>query len=519
MSQSGNKIGTVYLVGAGPGDPDLITVKGGRLLRECDVVVYDNLVPDELVVTLRRAIERVYVGKKASQHSMSQEEINRLLVNLARQGKRVVRLKGGDPLVFGRGGEEAAFLAMHDIPFEIVPGITSGTAGPVYAGIPATDRRASSSVTFVTGHKAGDKESTDVSWEWLGQAKNSTLVIYMGVAEVEQNVRRLLDSGMSPETAAAAIERGTYPTQRVVATTLAELPERARREDLKPPVLFVIGDVVKMREVLDWYQKRPLSGLRVMICRPADQAGWVYLTLRDLGAEVLPYPTIATEEHHDHEAWQKIISLDIAKRWLVFTSENGVRYFMSQWQEQVGDVRQLADYQVAAVGFGTARALQQYTLKPDFVPTKATTVELADQMKGQLDLNGSAVVRVRGNLGDDRVEKTLADAEATVIPLKVYSTVTPGWSGEMKEKLFAYPPDVIMLTSGSTVDGLAANLSADELKNLTADCFIVSIGPMTSDVIRSHGMTVGLEAKTHSIPSMIEELVAHHRANPIRRAK
>jgi uroporphyrinogen III methyltransferase/synthase len=519
MSQSEKNIGTVYLVGAGPGDPDLITVKGARLLRECDVVVYDNLVPDELIVTLPSAKERIYVGKKAVRHAMPQEEINRLLVSLAKQGKKVVRLKGGDPFVFGRGGEEAAFLAEHNAPFEIVPGITAGTAGLAYAGIPATDRRAASSVTFLTGHKAAGKESTDVSWDWLGQAKNSTMVIYMGVAELQQNIRRLLDAGMSPETPAAAIERGTFPTQRVVATTLAALPERVRREELKPPVLFVVGDVVKKRELLDWYQKKALSDLRIMVCRPADQAEWVYQMLRDLGAEVIPYPTIATEEHHDREAWRKIASLDITKRWLVFTSENGVRYFMSQWPGQFGDVRRLADYQIAAVGFGTARALHQYKLKPDLVPTKATTAGLADRMKGQLDLSGAVVVRVRGNLGDNRVETTLNEAGAAVIPLHVYSTITPGWSGEMKEKLFAYPPDVIVLTSGSTVDGLAANLSADELKNLTKGCFIVSIGPMTSDVIRSHGMTVRLEAKTHSIPSMIEELVAYHRTNPIRRAK
>ena len=517
MSQAEHRVGTVFLVGAGPGDPDLITLKGARRLAACDVVVYDNLIPDELIVMLPSSVERIYVGKKSSQHSLPQDQISQLLTDLARRGKNVVRLKGGDPFVFGRGGEEAAYLAQQDIPFEVVPGITAGIAGPACAGIPVTDRRYASSLTLMTGHKAADKDVPDEPAALPGLTKDHTVVIYMGVAELEQNVRRLLESGMSPDTPAAAIERGTLPTQRVVTATLAELPERVRRAGLKPPALFVIGDVVKLRETIDWYKNKPLSGLRVMVCRPADQAGWVYQELRDLGAEVITYPTIATEENFDSTGWKRVFDLDAPRRWLVFTSENGVRYFVKQWREQVGDMRALAAYRIAAVGFGTARALEAFTLKADFVPTKATTAELAGQMAAQLDLGGAAIVRVRGDLGDDRVEQILAEAGASVVPLPVYRTVTVQWTDAMKEKLFAYPPDAIMLTSGSTVDGLVANLDAEELKRLTSSLFVVSIGPMTSDIIRGHGMTVGLEAHTHSIPSMIEELIAYHQAHSIRR--
>jgi uroporphyrinogen III methyltransferase/synthase len=519
MSHAEKRIGTVYLIGAGLGDPELITVKGARRLAECDVVVYDNLIPDELITMLPSSIERVYVGKKASAHSLPQEQINQLLVDLARQGKKVVRLKGGDPFVFARGGEEAEFLAQQGIPFEVVPGITAGIAGPAYAGIPVTDRRHASSITLMTGHKAVEQEASDESWSWLGQAQNNTIVIYMGVAELEQNVKRLLDAGKSPHTPAAAIERGSMPTQRVITAPLAELSELVRRAKLNPPVLFVIGDVVSLREKIDWYQKKPLSWLRVMVCRPADQAAWVYRQLRDLGAEVLAYPTIATEEHIDSLGWKRLLDLDAPKRWLVFTSENGVRYFMKQWQKRVGDVRGLAEYRIAVVGFGTARALETFTLKADFVPTVATTAELAGQMAEALELEGTAVVRVRGNLGDDKVEQTLAQAGASVVPLPVYRTTTAQWSDHMKAKLFEYPPDVIMLTSGSTVDGLIANLSADELKQLTAETFVVSIGPMTSDVIRGYGLTVSLEPRSYSIPAMIDELVAYHQTKPIRRPR
>jgi uroporphyrinogen III methyltransferase/synthase len=511
--------GIVYLVGAGPGDPELISLKGARLLAECDVVVHDHLVPDELIVTLPAAVERRYVGKQSSQHSLPQDKINELLVELARSGKKVVRLKGGDPFVFGRGSEEAAFLADHNVSFEIVPGITAGIAGPAFAGIPCTDRNSTSSVTFLTGHKAADKESSDVDWSWFARAKNSTLVIYMGVAELEQNVKQLIDNGLAPETPAAAIERGTFPSQRVVATKLDQLPMRVRAAKLKPPVVFVIGDVVSLRERIDWFQKKPLSGLRVMVCRPADQAEWVYRSLRDYGAEVLPYPTIATAPQHDRDGWMALQKLTAVNRWLVFTSENGVRYFMAQWREQVGDIRRLADFKVAAVGFGTARALQVHAIEPDFMPTKATTAELAHQMTEQLPLKGAEVVRVRGNLGDDRVESIVGDAGAKVLPLKTYQTFFPEWTPEARDKLFARPPDVVMFTSGSTADGLASILPGNDLQQVAGDAFIVSIGPSTSKTINFHGLRVDLEATTHSIPSMIDELVTAHRARPIGRKK
>jgi len=503
------------LVGAGPGNPELITVKARQVLDECDAVVYDSLIPDELLVTLLPAVDRRYVGKKSGRHSLPQQEINDLLVRLASQGKRVVRLKGGDPFVFGRGAEEAAYLKQHGIPYEIVPGITSGVAALSFSGIPCTDRTKASYVMFLTGHQAVEKFVSGVPWGWVGGARQGTLVIYMGVAEIGRIVKRLIDAGMPAETSAAAIERGTLPTQRTVITTLSDLPDKVEATGVKPPALFVIGDVVKYHESLQWFQDRPLFGVRVMVTRPADQAVPLYRELRELGAEVLAYPTIATVEDFRSDEWDALRKLSGDDRWLVFTSENGVRYFMGQWYATIGDIRKLSKYRVAAVGDGTARALHARNIAPDFVPTRATTSALAEEMVRTLRLTGVPVVRVRGNLGDRRVESTLERGGAHVVSLPVYRTFPTRWLAAVKDKLFDYPPDMILFTSGAAVDGLVANLHEEELKRLCDPAIVVSIGPATSRVIHSHGLSVDLESKARAVSLIVEELVACHRASAL----
>jgi uroporphyrinogen III methyltransferase/synthase len=490
--------GIVYLVGAGPGDPDLITVKAKRLLEHCDVVVYDALIPYELVATLPAGVERRYVGKKAERHSLPQREINALLVELASQGNRVVRLKGGDPFVFGRGGEEAKYLSEHGVPFEIVPGITSGVAAPAFAGIPCTDRQEASHVTFVTGHKAVGKVSSSVPWDWVAQARNGTLVIYMGVSEIAKIVERLLEGGMPPDTPVAAVERGTFPTQRTVTTTI-----------------FVIGEIVTLHGKLDWFRRKPLSGVRVMVTQPGDQAAALYRALRERGAEVLAYPTISTTEDFHPDDWDALRRIAADERWLVFTNENGVRYFLKRWSTAVGDLRGLLAYRIAAVGAKTIQALQARGIVPDFVPTRATTSCLVEELAENPRMSDAVVVRVRGNLGDDYVETSMEQTGAEVFPLRVYRTIYAQWPAEVKEELFLYSPDVIMFTSGSAVEGFAANLEEGELRRLTEEATVVSIGPSTSKSIRSHGMTVGLESRRRTTRSIVEELLAHCRAVPL----
>jgi uroporphyrinogen III methyltransferase/synthase len=512
---NGQHEGIVYLVGAGPGNPDLITVRARQVLDECDAVVYDSLIPDELLVTLPIEVDRRYVGKKAGRHSLPQQEINDLLVRLASQGKRVVRLKGGDPLVFGRGGEEATYLKEHGIPYEIVPGITSGVAALSYSGIPCTDRARAHWVMFLTGHKAVEASVANVPWEWLGGAKDGTLVIYMGVSEIGDIVGKLTGAGMSPDTPVAAVERGTLSTQRTLSATLADLPQRAEEFGLKPPALFVIGEVVRQREAINWFQDKPLFGVRVMVTRPADQAPPLYRDLRELGAEVLAYPTLATMEDFRSDDWDALRRIETDDRWVVFTSENGVRYFLKQWYATIGDIRGLSRYRIAAAGDGTARALNASNIAPDFVPTRASTKVLAKEMAEKLQLSGATVVRVTGGGGSDVIHRELQQTGANIVSLPVYRTFHLKWLAAVKDKLFAYPPNVILFTSGAAVDGLAANLDERELRELSAGATVVSIGPTTSKAIESQGMTVGLESKVHTIPAILEELAAYHRTNPL----
>ncbi len=518
MNRRVEKEGIVYLVGAGPGNPELITVRARRLLDRCDAVVYDNLIPDELLVTLPLEVDRRYVGKKTSRHSLPQDEINDLLVRLASQGKQVVRLKGGDPFVFGRGSEEALYLKEHGIPFEIVPGITSGVAALSYTGIPCTDRSDASYVIFLTGHQAIEKATSGVPWEWVGGAQKGTLVIYMGVGEIGNIAKALIGAGMSPDRPVAAVERGTLPTQRTVTSTLSEIAGAVVENRIRPPALFVVGDVVRYHKALHWFTEKPLFGVRVMATRPADQAVQLYHDLRELGAEVLAYPTLATREDFRSDNWDAIRKIGTDRRYIVFTNDNGVRYFLNQWYATIGDIRELSRYKLVALGDGTARALNAVNLSPDFVPTLGTTAALAEQMVKKLDLEGASVIRVRGNLYSEEFDASLIAAGVDLISLPVYRTFHTEWSSAVKEKLFTYPPDAILFSSGAAVNGLESNLGADRLHELCGGAAIASIGPSATKQIEAKGLTVALESEGRTLPSLLQELVALHRARPIVRA-
>ncbi len=511
------KQGMVYLAGAGPGDPELVTEKVRRLLGICDTVVYDNLIPDELIVTLPSGVETFYVGKRAGKVCRNQAEINELLVKLAREGKTVVRLKGSDPLIFGRGGEEAKHLQRAGVKFEIVPGITSGVAAAAYAGIPCTDRNIASTVLFVTGHKAKEKETASVDWSWVARARRTTVVIYMGVSEIPNIVAQLVEHGMAKNIPAAAIERGTFPSQKAVVGTLSELPVMVEKNRIKGPAVFIVGDVVSLQEHLAWFKDKSLLGVRVMVTRPADQAGGMYEELRDLGAEVLPYATIATEAYVDNRAWDEFGRAARPHRWLVFTSENGVRYFVSQLLQREYDIRALTGFRIGVIGAGTERALKKHGLQPDFVPSRATTAAFAEEFKSQGELSNATVVRVRGNLSTTNIDEAVTQAGGELLPMTVYETHFTKWPGDLKAKLLEIPPDVVIFTSGTTVDGLFANLSREEIDRVIKSALLVSIGPSTSEVIRSYGLEVGLEAGRHTIPDVIRELEAYAETHSLRR--
>lgn len=499
------KVGKVFLVGAGPGHPGLITIRGVDVLEHADAVVYDFLVPDEIVVTLPPHVERHYVGKQAGKHALPQEQISELLVKLAKEGKNVVRLKGGDPFVFGRGGEEAHELKSHGITFEIVPGVTSGIAAPAFAGIPATERMRSSTLILVTGHKAKCKDCSSVDWEALARIKNGTIVIYMGIGELEQIVETLLANGMSPVMPAAIIERGTFPSQVNVTAPLNQLVTAARENNITPPAIVVIGKVVELGADLDWVEHPPLFGKRILVTRPSDQAGFMYRELHHLGAEILPYPTIKTTESYDEKAWEKL-DFD-ATDWIMLTSENGVRYFMDQFFRHYDDIRLLGGLHIAAIGAGTSRAMKLYHLAPDFVPQKATVKNLGREIVEEFDFKNARVIRVRGNLGDNSLEDALTAAGADVLPLSVYETTHARWSSEQIDKMIKHPPDIVTFTSGSTSDGLMENLTSDELRAAIMSARFVSIGPATSRILAGHGLKADIEATEHSVPGLIRAIV------------
>lgn len=509
MPKNSEKIGKVYLIGAGPGDPGLITVKGKRYLEASDVVIHDNLVPDELVATLSPDVVKHYVGKRAGKPCISQKVINDLMVKHARQGQTVARLKGSDPFIFGRGGEEAKHLTEHGIPYEVIPGVTSGIAAPAYAGIPATDRNLASYVLLVTGHKAREKLKSTVPWDWLAKAKGGTIVIYMGVREIGNISKELIANGMDPKIPAAAIERGTFPTQKIAATTLEALPELVKIKGIVPPALFVIGHVVELKDYIKWFKDKPLLGTRIMVTRASEQAKELYEQLRDLGAEVQPYPTIGIRELNEPQGWNRFKQIDRTVKWLLFTSETGVLHFMKQFFEYVGDVRNLGDFRIAAIGKGTARYLKERGLTPDFIPEKATGADFAEEIAGKYDLTDAAVARIRGTMASDEMEQRLSETGAEVIPLTVYKTYHPKWPDGFIERLMEHLPDGIMFTSGSTVRGLYDNLPDEQVKTLTDHADVFSIGPATSKVIRRHGIEVTLEADPHNLNAMIEQVVTH----------
>ncbi len=503
------KQGKVYLIGAGPGHPELITVRGQRLLQECDAVVYDYLLADELIVLLPESVARHYVGKRAGQHTLPQDEINALLVTLAAGGKNVARLKGGDPFVFGRGGEEAQYLKDNGIAFEIVPGVTAGVAAPAFCGIPGTDRRRAPYIIFATGHEASDKDTANLNWQQLAAAHDGTLVIYMGVKQVAANITRLISGGWAPETPAAIIRRGTYADQQSWLGTLESLPQLVAEHQIKPPVLFVIGKVVELQPELEWFKGLPLLGKRIMVTRPAAQAEPLYRQLRDLGAEVLTYPTIKISEKNDTQGWIGFSSIAAPHRWLVFTSANGVRFFLKQFVERYGDIRKLSEFRIAAIGSGSERALHEYNLRADFIPSEATVATLTAEFVGEQQLDNTAVVRVRGDLADKAFEEGMARMQVHCVPLTLYRTESVSWSEGLKEKLLENRPDAAIFSSSSTVAGLRHNLAQDEIKRSMKDCAIISIGPVTSDALRDTELPITAEARVHTVPGLVETLLKH----------
>ncbi len=495
------RIGSVALVGAGPGDPGLITVRGVELLRQADVVVYDYLAGTDLLACAPPGAERIYVGKKAGQHTMRQEEINDLLVRLARSGKRVVRLKGGDPFVFGRGGEEAEALAAAGIPFEVVPGVTSAVAVPAYAGIPVTHRGAATSLAIVTGHEDPEKAESALDWEAL--ARVDTVVILMGVGNLPQIVGELTRHGRAADTPVALIQWGTLGIQKTVAGTLSDIVRRVQEAGLESPAVTVVGNVVSLRERLAWFDRRPLHGLRVLVTRTREQAGHLSAALRAHGAEPVECPLIEIAPPLDWGPLDAALKRLGEYHWVVFTSANGVKMFFQRLALAGQDARAFAGVRLAAIGPATADTLAAWGLKADLVPETYVAEAVADAMG---EVGGLRVLLPRADIARPALADRLAQLGAQVDEVVAYRTVRPEALAARLRKA-AQDADVIAFTSSSTVQNFVEVLGRDEAAAVAERATVACIGPITAQTAREWGMTPLVVARDYTIDGLLRALV------------
>lgn len=495
------KKGKVYLVGAGPGDPGLFTLKGVECLTAADVVVHDHLISNFILDHAPAAAEKIYVGKIGGSHHVEQDEINQLLISLARRGKTVVRLKGGDPYILGRGGEEAVSLRDAGIPYEVVPGITSAVAVPAYAGIPVTQRGLSSSLTILTGHEDPTKRGSHIRWDMLARS-GSTLVILMGMQNLRSITRLLLKHGMKAGTPVAVIRDGTLPTQFTITGTLKNIAQKAAASGMTAPAVIVIGRVVEVRRDLRWFEVFPLFGKRVLVTRAGSQAGGLEKLLLRRGAQPVRFSSIEIRPIRAKQQLDKCISHLNEYDWLAFTSANGVHAFFHRMSEMQKDTRALAGLRIGSIGTMTARALNTYGITADYIPAVHTGKGFLKDLRNA-DIKGKRFLLPRADIADDEITEGLRKLGARVDEVAVYHTVRPrGNLSRLKDLLLPGKLDVITFTSSSTVTNLLAGLSAEEIKQIKAK--IACIGPKTAATVVKAGLKAHILAKEQTMAGLIE---------------
>ncbi len=499
--------GIVYLVGAGPGDPGLLTLRGKRLLQSAEVVVFDRLVDERTLSLANPAAEMIDVGKVPGDPKNRQEDITAILIARAKAGKNVVRLKGGDPFVFGRGGEEALALVGEGLPFELVPGPSSAVVAPAYAGIPVTHRGLASSVTFVTGNEDPDKAESTIDWDAIART-GGTIVVLMGRDNLHHIAARLIGGGRAPDTPAALVRWGSEPVQRTLTGTLQDIAARADDAELPPPVVLVVGDVVGLRPSLNWFEKLPLFGKRVLVTRTRQQAGALSGRLAALGALPLEVPTIAIEALPVGPLDRAIE--DFGKyAWVALTSANAVDIFFERLRAVGLDARALGPVRVAAIGPATAAALKRYGVTADAVPTSYVAESLTEALAGH-DLGGKRVLLPRSADGRDAIVSGLTALGATVDDVHIYRAVTPKDSAGRIEKILADGVDIATFTSSSTVTNLMALVGDPKaLRGVTIAC----IGPITAETAGEHGLSVDIVASGYTVDGLVDALVAHYVAH------
>ena len=500
--------GKVYLVGAGPGDPGLITVKGLECIQKADVIIYDYLAASILLKHARKNAELIYVGKKGGSHTMAQERINALIVEKAQNGALVTRLKGGDPFIFGRGGEEAEVLFENGIPFEIVPGVTSAIAAPAYAGIPLTHRKYTATVAFVTGHEDPDKDESAIDWPSIARGMG-TVVFLMGVKNLPQIARQLMEHGKPPDTPVALVRWGTTTRQVTISGTLDTIVAKVKKAGLKAPAVIIVGDVVHLRQTLKWYENRPLLGKKIVVTRARAQASELVERLSELGAECLECPTIKIQPPEDYTALDRAIHRLSSYDWVVFTSVNGVIYFFERLFATGKDVRALNHLRTATIGPATAKKLSDYGLMSDIIPETYRAESVINAFSNE-EVSGKKILLPRAEEARPVLPVELTKMGAAVDEITVYRTAAVADDGALLIKqLEEKSIDIITFTSSSTVKNFKALIPAKKFKRLMQGVIIASIGPITTDTARELGFDVQITAESYTIPGLCEAILEY----------
>lgn len=496
-------MGMVYLVGAGPGDVGLLTLKAVDALKIADVLVYDRLAEEKILSFAPKNAEKIYVGKASSNHAMKQEDINALLVQKAKEGKTVVRLKGGDPFVFGRGGEEALELKKENIPFKVIPGITSAIAAAAYAGIPVTHRGIATSFAVVTGHEDPAKEESSIRWKELATATD-TVVFLMGVENLPKITQKLIENGRAKDTPAALIRWGTRAEQKVLVTTVENAAADVKRTGLKPPAVFVVGNVVNLREKLAWFETSALFGKSILVTRARAQASALTELLEEKGAKVTEAPAIKiTPPNDDYRAVDNAIKNLNIYAWLIFTSVNGVKEFFSRLRNANKDTRALSNAKIAAIGSSTAAELLKYGITADIVPKEYRAEGIIEALKDKITA-GERVLIARAQEAREVLPESLKLLGANIEVVPVYKTITETADGENLIKKFSNSEiDIVTFTSSSTVKNLIKIIgNADLLKSVTTAC----IGPVTAETLKEAGIEPDIVASEYTIPGLVKAI-------------
>jgi uroporphyrinogen III methyltransferase/synthase len=503
--------GKVYLVGAGPGDPELMTLKGIECLKSADVVIYDYLANRAFLDHARKGAELIYVGKKGGSHTMKQKDINSLIVSKAEGGNIVVRLKGGDPFIFGRGGEEAEELVAGRIPFEIVPGITSAIAVPAYAGIPLTHRDYTATVAFITGHEDPEKGQSNIAWDKLATGAG-TLVFLMGVGNLPNITKKLVENGRPEDTPVAVIRRGTVSEQRTVTGRLKNISDIVKKEGLTPPAIIVVGEVVRLREKLTWFEKRPLFGKRIVVTRAREQASDFLNALTFLGAECIEFPTIEVAPPDSWEPLDNAISNLANYHWLVFTSVNGVKFFLRRLEKSGRDIRDLKGLKIGTIGPKTAEIWYSLGIKPDLIPDEYRAEAVVSSFK-DLGVRGVNILLPRASQAREILPEELKKMGANVDVVHAYRTIKPESNRtEILEMFKQKKLDMVTFTSSSTVENFVGMFESEKsnLKKWMEQVAVACIGPITAEKAEENQFKVALVPSAYTLDALTDAIIDYY---------